>query len=136
MANPTPELLDMPGRYYEQDALQAEAVRLAGHVAVTSERAGGQWEACVYPGDRVKSSAVQDDAPLLGSIMTDVGGMSRDPHSDGGPRLARDEVLPIIVSWFTDRGLQAATDQATSLSGGMYENEAFVGFVFDVTSSE
>jgi hypothetical protein len=130
MTIPSPESLDIPGKYYEQNPLQVETVCLAGRVAVTSTRAGGQWEAFVYPGDCVTSSEVPNDAPLLGSMMTDVEGMSEDPRNDGGRRLAREEVLPIVASWFADRGLQAATDRATPLAGGMYENEAYMGFVF------
>ncbi|HSW98929.1 MAG TPA: hypothetical protein VLF71_03770 [Candidatus Saccharimonadales bacterium] len=125
-----PEPLDMPGKYYEQDPLQVEAVRLAGRVAVTSARAGGQWEAFVYPGDCVTSSDIPDDAPLLGSIGTDVEGMSE------GRRLAREEVLPIVASWFADRGLQAATDHVAELRGGHYENEVYMGFVFGVANAE
>jgi len=129
------ESLDIPGKYYEEVPLQVDAVRLAGRVAVTSERVGGQWGAHVYSGDQVTSSEIHDDAPMLGSIMTDVEGMSEDPRNDGGPRLARDEVLPIVATWFSDRGLQAQIDQATHLVGGVYENEAYMGTVFSVTDA-
>jgi hypothetical protein len=132
----TPEAIDKPGLYYEEEVLQADTARVAGKVAITAGRRGGQWEARIYPASGIISSGIPDDAPLLGSIVTDVDGMSEDPHNNRGNRLPREQVWPIAATWFVDRGLEGQFDSAISLRGGIYENEAYMGAVLDVQAHE
>jgi hypothetical protein len=136
MSNPTPEYLDVPGKYYEDEPLNVEAARRAGSIAINSQRAGGQWAAQAYPGEGIASSQIPDDAPLLGSIMTDVEGISEDPLNNGGPRLEQEKVLPIVLSWLEDRGLKAQEDRITELRGGMYEYDGYMGAVIHAFNAE
>jgi hypothetical protein len=112
---------------------------MAGYIAITGERIGGQWAAYVYSGDSVISSEVSNDAPLLGSIETDIAGMRDECNAPRGYRLTRDGALSVVESWFADRGLQVVTANATQLitgAGGIYESNSCMGIFVRVDSIE
>ncbi len=131
-----PEPLDRPGLYYEEEVLQAGVVRAAGRIAITALRTGGQWGVRVYPASFINSSAIPDDAPLLGYIVTDVEGFSEDPRRDEGEGVPRDRVWPITTTWFADRELVGQFESAQHLRGGMYENDAVMGAVLGIQARE
>lgn len=130
------ELLDKPGIYYEEDALQADTVRAAGQIAITAARISGQWGIYIFPANDIVSSEIPNSSPLLGSIVTDVEGMSEDPRNDRGKSLSREQVLPIAATWLADRGLEGQFESAEPLQGNIYENEAYMGVVLNVQARQ
>jgi hypothetical protein len=135
MSTPESERLDIPGKYYEETALKPDAVRLAGRVAMSSERFGAQWMASIYTAEGMVNSIIDPEAPLLGTIVTDSADLTPDRESLIGPRLPREKVLPIVASWFAEHGLTALIEDAAGIRGGIFEYGS-MGFVFSVDTAE